>query len=80
MRALPVLKRDSGSNSTESNTSFINDAEAPDQLRILSLGPGENLADSKGYKYDSVAGGGINIYVVDSGLTPTSPVSQVCRY
>lgn len=62
---------------TTTRTDFTNDADAPDQLKLLSLPGNKALSDSKGYKFDSKAGDGINIYVIDSGLTESSPVCLI---
>ena len=60
---------------TVEHSSFTTDAAAPPQLQIISLPKGTSLAKSKGYVYDSSAGNDINIYVIDSGLSPSNPVS-----
>ena len=41
---------------------------APDHLKIISQAEGQKFSDLKGYYYDKSAGGGITIYVIDSGL------------
>lgn len=70
-RATPTRKE------TVERSSFTNDAAAPDQLQILSLPARTSLANNKGAVYDSSSGSGINIYVIDSGLTPSSPVGRI---
>lgn len=55
-------------------SSFTTDAAALPQLQIISLPSGTDLTKSKGYVYDSSAGDGIDIYIIDSGLTPSNKV------
>lgn len=54
----PLQKRDP----TESQKS------APDHLKIISQAEGQAFESLDGYYYDKSAGGGITIYVIDSGL------------
>lgn len=48
---------------------------APDHLKIISQAEGQVFKNLDGYYYDKSAGGGINIYVIDSGLNKHA----VCR-
>ena len=52
------------------------DEDAVDDVKIISQPKGVTLDDLKGYYYDGTAGQKTVVYVVDSGATPDTPVSQ----
>jgi len=49
--------------------------DAPDELKMISQAKGALLSDLPGYAYDSRGGQGITIYIIDTGINPSHPVS-----
>ena len=48
---------------------------ARDELKMFSQARGAYLSGLPGYAYDSRAGQGLTVYVVDTGINPNHPVS-----
>jgi len=49
--------------------------DALDDLKLFSQARGTRLAELPGYAYDSMAGRGITVYVIDTGINPNHLVS-----
>jgi subtilisin family serine protease len=49
-------------------------SDAPPELRVISQPEGVPLNSLPFYAYNSVAGGGVTVYVVDSGANTQHPV------
>ena len=48
---------------------------APDELKVISQPPGVALSDTISYARQTEAMGHVMVYLVDTGVDPTSPVS-----
>ena len=53
------------------------ETNVPDEMKVVSQPPGRALVDIPGYAYDTTAGSGSTIYIIDSGLTSSDPRGQV---
>lgn len=52
---------------------IVNQAKAPDEMKVFSQPPGTVLKNVNGYSYDDSAGVDITVYVVDTGYYTRSP-------
>ncbi len=51
--------------------------DSPDQLKVLSQAKDQALKDVEGFTYHETAGQDVRVYIIDSGVNLTHPVSLV---
>ena len=52
---------------------YLKRTDAPDELKFVSTGPGQDARLVEDYVYDSVGGAGITVFVLDSGANKDNP-------
>jgi hypothetical protein len=71
--------RDSNSNlrHQKRDTRILLQANAREELRIISQPPDVDLATLPGFAYNSTAGKDVTVFIIDSGINPRNPVSAL---